>query len=163
MMLNPSGKVTPFLWFDSQAEEAAKFYVSLVPNSRIVDVNYWAKGSPFPEGSVMSAIFELDGRQYIALNAGPHYKLSPAFSLFVSCEDQAEVDRYWDALVADGGAASQCAWLTDKFGVSWQIVPAAIGELLSSGNAKKSQKVMEAVMQMTKLDIGKMKQAYGQA
>ena len=159
MMLNPSGKVTPFLWFDSQAEEAAKFYVSLVPNSRIVDVNYWAKGSPFPEGSVMSAIFELDGRQYIALNAGPHYKLSPAFSLFVSCEDQAEVDRYWDALVADGGAASQCAWLTDKFGVSWQIVPKALGRLLSDTDSAKAGRAMQAMMQMTKIDVAALERA----
>ena len=161
MMIQPKNKVTPFLWFDTEAEDAAKFYVSLVPNSRIVDVSRWAKGSPFPEGSVMSVIFELDGREYMALNAGPHFKLDEAFSLFVNCEDQAEVDRYWDALTADGGAPSQCAWLKDKFGVSWQIVPKALGRLLSDQDSAKAGRAMQAMMQMTKIDVAELERAAG--
>jgi len=159
MNIQPSNKVTPFLWFDTQAEDAAKFYVSLVPNSRITDVNHWAKGSPFPEGSVMSAIFELDGRQYIALNAGPHYKLNPAFSLFVSCEDQTEVDRYWDALLADGGVPSQCGWLTDRFGVSWQIVPKALGRLLADPDPARASRAMQAMLGMVKLNVAALEAA----
>lgn len=159
MNIQPSNKVTPFLWFDTQAEDAAKFYVSLVPNSRIADVNHWAKGSPFPEGSVMSAIFELDGRQYIALNAGPHYKLNPAFSLFVSCDDQTEVDRYWDALLADGGVPSQCGWLTDRFGVSWQIVPKALGRLLADPDPARASRAMQAMLGMVKLNVAALEAA----
>lgn len=159
MNIQPSNKVTPFLWFDTQAEDAAKFYVSLVPNSRIVNVSYWGKGSPFPEGSVMSVIFELDGREYIALNAGPHFKLDEAFSLFVSCEDQAETDRYWNALVADGGSPSQCAWLKDKFGVSWQIVPKALGRLLGDKDTARAGRAMQAMLKMSKIDILELERA----
>ena len=158
-MIQPKNKVTPFLWFDTQAEDAAKFYVSLVPNSRIVDVSHWGTGSPFPEGSVMSVIFELDARQYIALNAGPHFKLNEAFSLFVSCEDQMEVDRYWDVLVADGGSPSQCAWLKDKFGVSWQIVPKALGRLLSDKDSAKAGRAMQAMMTMSKINVAELERA----
>src|ERR1700757_302828 len=108
-MMQPSNKVTPFIWLDNQAEAAATLYVSLFDNARIVDVARWGKGAPFPQGAVMSVTFEIDGRQFIAFNGGPHFKQSEAFSMFVSCEDQAEVDRYWQALTADGGAPSQCA------------------------------------------------------
>ncbi len=158
-MIHPKNKVTPFLWFDTQAETAAKFYASLVPNSRIVDVSHWAKGSPYPEGSVMSVIFELDGREYMALNAGPHFKLDEAFSLFVNCEDQAEVDRYWEALTAAGGAPSQCGWLKDKFGVSWQIVPKALGRLLSDKDSARAGRAMQAMMKMTKIDVAELERA----
>lgn len=159
MNLQPTHKVTPFLWFDNQAEHAARRYTSLVPNSRINDVAHWGKGAHFPEGTVMSVTFELDGQQYIALNAGPHYKLNPAFSLFVSCDDQSEVDRYWHALLADGGEASQCGWLTDRFGVTWQIVPKVLGRLLSDPDPARAGRAMQAMLGMVKLDISALERA----
>lgn len=159
MNIQPSSKVTPFLWFDTQAEAAARSYVALIPNSRIVDVAYWRDGAPFPAGSVMSVTFELDGHPYIALNAGTHYKLTPAFSLFVSCEDQAEVDHYWSALTANGGRPDQCAWLTDRFGVSWQIVPKALGRLLSDRDAGRASRAMQAMLSMQKIDVAALERA----
>lgn len=159
MMLNPRNKVTPFLWFDNNAEDAAKFYVSLFADSKIVDVARWSKGAPFPEGSAMSVTLELARQQYILFNGGPHLKPTEAFSLFVSCEDQAEVDRYWNALIADGGSPHQCAWLRDKFGVAWQIVPKALGRLLSDPDSAKAGRAMQAMMKMVKIDVAELERA----
>jgi len=158
-MIQPAHKVTPFIWFDDQAEEAANLYVSLFENSRIIEIARWSEGAPFPAGSAMSATFELDGRQFIAFNGGPHFKQTEAFSMFVSCEDQAEVDRYWHAFIDGGGQAGQCAWLKDKFGVSWQIVPQALGRLISDPDAERSARAMKAMMQMTKIDVAALERA----
>jgi predicted 3-demethylubiquinone-9 3-methyltransferase (glyoxalase superfamily) len=158
-MIQPSNKITPFIWLDNQAEEAAELYVSLFPNSRIQDVAHWAEGAPFPKGSVMSATFLLDGHQYIAFNGGPSPKQCEAFSMFVTCEDQAEVDRYWHALIADGGAPGHCAWLKDRFGVSWQIVPKALIRLLSDPDSGRAGRAMKAMMDMTKIDVAKLERA----
>lgn len=158
-MMQPSSKVTPFIWLDRQAEAAAELYVSLFPNSRILEVARWAEGAPFPRDSVMSATFELDGRQFIAFNGGSHFAQTPAFSMFASCEDQAEVDRLWHALIADGGAPSQCAWLKDRFGVSWQIVPKALGRLIGDPDPAKAGRAMKAMMGMTKIDIAELERA----
>ena len=158
--MSPStNTVTPFIWFDDQAEAAVRFYVSLFRNSRIVDVARWGPGAPFPQGSVMSATFELDGRPYIAFNGGPHFRLTEAFSMFVSCEDQAEVDRYWNALIADGGSPGQCAWLKDRFGLSWQVVPKALARLLGDPDAARAGRAMQAMRQMTKIDVAELERA----
>lgn len=159
MPLRPRNKVTPFLWFNNNAEEAANFYVSLFADSKIVDVARWSKGSPYPEDSVMSVTFDLAGQEYIALNGGPHYVLDEAFSLFVNCEDQNEVDRYWDALLADGGEASRCGWLKDRFGVSWQIVPKALGDALSDPDPERAGRAMKAMLQTVKLDVAAIEAA----
>lgn len=153
-------KITPFLWFDTQAEEAARFYCSVFANSKILQVARYGDAGPGAKGSVMTVVFELDGQRLIALNGGPHFKLTPAFSLSVACETQAEVDALWDKLIADGGEPSQCGWLRDKFGLSWQIVPSIIGEIMSSSDAKRSRAAMEAMMKMGKLDIAALKAAY---
>lgn len=158
-MKQPSQKVTPFIWFDDQAEAAANFYVSLFANAHIVDVSRWGDGAPYPKGSAMSVSFEIDGCQFIAFNGGPHFKPNESFSMFVSCEDQAEVDRYWNALIADGGAPSQCAWLKDKFGVSWQIVPKALGRLLSDPDASRAGRAMQAMLKMSKINIAELERA----
>lgn len=147
--------ITPFLWFNTEAGDAAKFYVSLFPNSKILNTSYYGKGMPGPEGSVMVADMELSGQRITALNGGPHFKLSMAFSLMVNCEDQAEIDRLWAAL-GDGGTYSQCGWLTDKFGLSWQINYAGLPQIMTSG---KSGKVMGAMMTMAKIDIQALKDA----
>ena len=152
-------KITPFLWFDNQAEEAMNFYVSIFKNSKILSVNRYGDGAPAPKGSLMTANFELDGQVFTALNGGPMYKFTPAISFVVHCETQAEVDEYWEKLSA-GGKENQCAWLDDKFGVSWQIVPNALIELLSDPDPLKAGRVMQAMMQMTKIDIAALKQAY---
>lgn len=159
MMIQPKSKVTPFLWFDTQAEAAANFYVSLFANAKIVDVARWGKGSRYPEGSVMSATLELAGQQYILFNGGSQFKLNESFSLFVSCEDQAEVDHFWNALIADGGSPSQCSWLKDRFGVSWQIVPKALVSLLGDKDSAKACRAMQAMMQMTKIDVAELERA----
>ena len=152
-------KITPFLWFDHQAEEAMNFYVSVFKNSKVLSVNRYGDAGPGPKGSVMTASFELDGQVFTALNGGPVYKFSPAISFVVHCETQAEVDEYWEKL-SEGGKENQCAWLDDKFGVSWQIVPNALIELLSDPDPAKSGRVMQAMLQMKKIDIEKLKQAY---
>jgi len=152
-------KITPFLWFDHQAEEAMNFYVSVFKNSKVLSVNRYGDAGPGPKGSVMTASFELDGQVFTALNGGPVYKFSPAISFVVHCETQAEVDEYWDKL-SEGGKENQCAWLDDKFGVSWQIVPNILIELLSDPDPAKSGRVMQAMLQMKKIDIEKLKQAY---
>ena len=159
MMLQPSHKVTPFLWFEKDAEAAANFYVSLFADSKIIDVARWSKGSPYPEGSAMSVTVQIAGQQYMLFNGGSHFKLNEALSLFVSCEDQVEVDHYWNALTADGGSPSQCAWLKDKFGVSWQIVPKALGRLLSDKDSVRAGRAMQAMMTMTKIDVAELERA----
>ena len=152
-------KITPFLWFDNNAEEAMNFYVSIFKNSKVGKVTRYGDAGPGPKGTVMSAMFELEGQHFFALNGGPHYKLTEAFSLYVNCETQEEVDYYWDKLIA-GGAPSRCGWLKDKFGVSWQIIPSVLGRMLQDSDAKRSQRVMQAMLQMVKLDIKKLQQAY---
>ncbi len=151
--------ITPFLTFQDQAEEAVNFYVSIFKNSKIVSMNRYGEGAPMPAGSVMSATFVLDGREYMALNGGPHFSFTDGFSLFVSCETQDEVDELWEKLSA-GGEKGQCGWLKDKFGLSWQIIPTALGELLGAKDARKAQNVMQAMLQMTKIDIAVLKRAY---
>lgn len=157
-------KITPFLWFDNQAEEAVNFYVSIFRNSRITNIARYgddaAKVSGRPQGSVMTVAFELDGQSFVALNGGPVFTFSPAISFVVDCATQAEVDRLWDRLSA-GGEPQQCGWLRDKYGVTWQIVPAVLGKLLSDPDAARTQRVMQAMLQMSKLDIGALKQAAG--
>lgn len=152
-------KITPFLWFDGNAEEAVNFYTSIFPNSRIVSVSRHGDAGPGPKGSVMVMTFELEGQQFMALNGGPQFKFSPAISLMVHCETQAEIDRYWDRLSA-GGQTIECGWLQDKFGVSWQIVPAVLGKMMADKDPKKSQRVLSALMKMKKLDIAGLESAY---
>ena len=159
MMIQPGSKVTPFLWLEKDAEAAANFYVSLFSDAKLVDVARWGAGSPHPEGSVMSATIDLAGQQYILFNGGPHFRLNEALSLFVNCEDQGEVDRYWDALTADGGAPMQCGWLKDRFGVTWQIVPKALMRLLGDKDSAKAGRVMQVMMEMVKLDVAELERA----
>ena len=154
-------KITPFLWFDNQAEEAMNFYVSVFNNSKVLSVNRYGEGAPAPKGTVMTANFQLEGQAFTALNGGPMFKFTPAISFVVHCETQAEVDEYWAKLSA-GGKENQCAWLDDKFGVSWQIVPNALIELLSGPDPVKAGRVMQAMMQMTKIDISALQRAYEQ-
>jgi predicted 3-demethylubiquinone-9 3-methyltransferase (glyoxalase superfamily) len=146
-------KITPCLWFDTEGEDAAKLYTSLFENSKILEVSHYGAGGPRPEGMAMTVNFELDGQEFQALNGGPEFHFTEAISLSVSCEDQEEVDRLWNALTADGGEESQCGWLKDKFGLSWQIVPKALPELLQDPDPEKSRKAMEAMLQMRKIDI----------
>jgi predicted 3-demethylubiquinone-9 3-methyltransferase (glyoxalase superfamily) len=152
-------KITPFLWFDSQAEEAMNFYVGIFKNSKVLNVNRYPIGGPMPAGTVMTASFSLDGQPFVALNGGPMYKFSPATSFVVDCDDQAEVDYYWEKL-GQGGKYNQCAWLDDKFGLSWQIVPKQLGQLLSDPDPAKAGRVMRAMMQMQKIDIGALQRAH---
>jgi len=152
-------KVTPFLWFDTQAEEAANVYVGLFPNSRITSVSRYGDAGPGPKGSVMTIAFELDGRPFTALNAGPVFKFNEAVSFVIDCDDQAEVDRYWDALIANGGQPSQCGWLKDRFGLSWQVVPKALPSLIGGSDGAKAQKATAAMLKMTKLDIAALEAA----
>jgi predicted 3-demethylubiquinone-9 3-methyltransferase (glyoxalase superfamily) len=154
-------KITPFLWFDSNAEEAVNFYTSVFKNSKIGAISRYGEAGPGPKGTVMTASFTLDGLEFVALNGGPHYKITPAISFVVNCETQAEVDYYWEKLTA-GGQEVQCGWLTDKFGVSWQIVPTVLSRLAADKNPTKVKNVMQAMMQMVKLDIAKLEQAYAQ-
>lgn len=151
-------KITPFLWFDGQAEEAMNFYTSIFKNFKVGNVTRWGKGGPGPEGTVMSATFQLEGQEFMALNGGPQYKFSPAISFFVSCETQEEIDDFWNKLSA-GGQIQRCGWLKDKFGVSWQIIPAALGKLMNNPDPAKSQRVLQAMLQMEKFDIKKLEQA----
>ena len=154
-------KVTPFLWFDNQAEEAMSFYVSLFKNSRILSVSRYGEGGPGPRGTVMTATFQLDGQEFMALNGGPHFKFTEAISLFVNCETQEEVDELWEKL-SEGGEKSQCGWLKDKYGLSWQIIPTALGEMLGDKDPQKAQNVMQAMLQMTKINIESLRRAYEQ-
>ena len=157
-------KITPNLWFDNNAEEAAKFYVSVFKKSGIGKISYYgneAAAMGYAPGSVMIVEFNLNGQEFIALNGGPHFKFSESISFVVNCYDQQEIDHYWEKLTADGGQESRCGWLKDKFGLSWQIVPAALGKLMSGG-AERSGKVMQALLKMNKLEIDKLEQAYNQ-
>jgi predicted 3-demethylubiquinone-9 3-methyltransferase (glyoxalase superfamily) len=156
-------KITPFLWFDNNAEEAMNFYVSIFKNSKIGAVSRYGDAGPGPKGSVMSATFVLEGQEFMALNGGPHFKFTPAISLFVNCETQEEVDEIWDKFLSGGGKADQCGWLKDKYGLSWQIIPKALGEMLNDPDPEKSQRVMKAMMQMVKIDVQALKQAYEQS
>jgi predicted 3-demethylubiquinone-9 3-methyltransferase (glyoxalase superfamily) len=151
-------KITPFLWFDNNAEEALNFYVSIFKNSHIIKIARYQEGAPGPKGTVMTASFSLDGQEFIALNGGPQFRFTPAISFVVNCETQQEVDDFWEKLSA-GGQQIECGWLQDKFGISWQIVPTILGELLSDPDEKKAQRVMMAMLKMKKIDIELLKQA----
>ncbi len=154
-------KIAPFLWFDDKAEEAMNFYVSIFKNSKVVSISRYGEGGPGPKGTVMTGTFELEGQKFMALNGGPHFKFSPAISFFVNCETQTEVDGLWEKLSA-GGEKQRCGWVTDQFGVSWQIIPTALGKMLSDPDPARSRNVMKAMLQMDKLDIDQLKQAYEQ-
>ena len=154
-------KIVPFLWFDGKAEEAMNFYVSIFKNAKVISVSHSGEAGPGPKGTVMSATFQLDGQQFIALNGGPQFSFSPAISFFVNCETQEEVDELWEKLSA-GGKKERCGWLKDKYGVSWQIIPTALGKLLSDPDPAKSKRVMMAMLQMQKIEIEGLMQAYGQ-
>ena len=154
-------KIVPFLWFNDNAEEAMNLYVSIFKNSRVLNVTRYGDAGPGPKGSVMSATFQLEGQDFYALNGGPHYKFTPAISLFVSCKTQEEVDDLWEKL--SDGKYEQCGWLQDKFGLSWQIIPTILGEMLGDQDPKKSQSVMQAMMQMKKIDIKGLQEAYDRA
>ncbi len=154
-------KITPFLWFDSNAEEAVKFYTSIFKDSKVGSITRYGDAGPGPKGSVMTATFELHGQEFVALNGGPHFTFSPAISFVVNCETQQEVDELWGKLSA-GGATEQCGWLRDRFGVSWQIVPTVLVEMLQDKDAAKAQRVMAAMLKMVKLDIKALREAYEQ-
>ena len=154
--------ITPFLWFDNNAEEAMKFYTSIFKNSKVGNVARYGDAGPGSKGSVMTATFEIEGQKFMVLNGGPHFKFTEAISMFVSVDTQQEVDELWEKLSA-GGQKSQCGWLKDKFGLSWQIIPKALGELLGDKDPQKSQSVMKAMLQMEKIDIARLKEAYTQA
>jgi predicted 3-demethylubiquinone-9 3-methyltransferase (glyoxalase superfamily) len=161
MLKNPMQKITPFLWFDNQAEEAANFYTSIFKNSQIGAISRYGEAGPGPKGSVMVVTFQLEGEEFMALNGGPLFKFTEAISLSVNCETQEEVDELWEKL-SEGGEKGRCGWLKDKYGLSWQINPTVLGEMLSDQDAGKSNRVMQAMLQMDKIDIGKLKQAYEQ-
>ena len=152
-------KIDPFLWFDTEAEEAANFYVSVFNNSKILNINRNRQAGPGPKGGVMSVVFQLDGREFIALNGGPVFKFTEATSLIVNCKTQEEVDTYWAKLV-EGGEESQCGWLKDKYGLSWQIIPSVLVELIGAPDPQKAKRVMEAMRKMKKIDIAELKRAY---
>jgi len=147
-------KITPFLWFDSEAEEAMNLYVSIFKNAKVLGV------SPGPNGKAMSVNFELEGQEFIGLNAGPQFKFNEAISFLVNCNTQAEVDELWEKLTADGGEEGNCGWLKDKYGVSWQIIPTALGELLGAPDREKAGRALQAMLQMHKIDIQGLQQAY---
>ncbi len=152
-------KVTPFLWFNDNAEEAVNFYVALFDDSRILNISRYGEGTPMPAGSVMTVDFELFGQHFIALNGGPHFSFTEAISFMIHCETQEEIDRYWNALTA-GGTEIQCGWLKDKYGLAWQIVPKMFGELMAKGDQERNNRMMQALMGMVKLDIAALKKAY---
>ncbi len=154
-------KITPFLWFDDKAEEAMNFYVSIFKNSKIGKISRYGDAGPGPKGTVMVATFQLEGQEFMALNGGPQFTFSPAISFVVNCATQEEVDGFWEKL-SEGGEKNQCGWLKDKFGVSWQVVPTVLGEMMNDPDKAKANRVMQAMLQMTKIDIGKLKQAYEQ-
>ena len=154
-------KIRPFLWFDNQAEEAAHFYVSIFKNSKIGNISRYGEGGAGKKGTVMSVTFQLDGEEFMALNGGPLFKFTEAISFFVNCETQEEVDELWEKLSA-GGEKSRCGWLKDKYGLSWQIIPSALGRMLSNQGAGNSKKAFEAMMKMDKIDIKTLEQAYNQ-
>lgn len=156
-------KITPFLWFDTRAEEAANYYTAIFKNSRITTVTRYGEGAPRPAGEVMTVDFELEGQAFTALNGGPEFNFTEAISFYVDCETQEEVDFLWEKLTADGGEESQCGWLKDKFGLSWQIVPRELIEMLGDKDPAKAQAVMTCMLQMRKIDVAKLKEAYAAA
>jgi len=152
-------KIVTFLWFDNQAEEAANFYVSLFKNSKIGAVRRYGDAGPGPKGTVMTVSFQLDGQEFYALNGGPHFQFTPAISLFVNCDTQEEVDDLWDKL-SEGGRKDRCGWVTDKYGLTWQIIPTALGRLMGDPDPQKAARVMNAMLQMSKIDILQLQRAY---
>lgn len=158
-MVQKVQKITPYFWFDGNAEAAVEHYVSLFPDARVTRVVRWPEGGPVPAGTVLNIEFELCGQAFIALNGGPQYTFSPATSLFVSCEDQAEVDRYWDGMVAAGGKPNQCGWIDDRFGMTWQIIPKALPRLMTDPDAAKVARVVQAMMGMVKIDVAGLEAA----
>ena len=155
-------KISPFLWSDNQAEEAENFYTSIFKNSKVETMTRYGDAGPGPKGTVMSATFQLNGQEFMALNGGPEFTFTPAISFFVNCETQEEVDDLWEKL-SEGGEKQQCGWVTDRFGVTWQIVPTALGELLNDPDDEKSSRVMQAMLKMTKIDIAELNRAYNRA
>ena len=151
--------ITPFLWFDGKAEEAIRLYTSIFKNSKIIEIKYWDGLAPFPADQVMLSTFEINGQRFHAFDAGPQFKFNEAISMFVECKTQAEVDHYWDALIAGGGEESQCGWLKDKFGISWQIVPDIMGKYLGGDDKAKAGRVMQAMMKMRKIIIADIENA----
>ncbi len=154
-----TNRITPFLWFDNQAEEAMDFYVSVFENSEVLSVSRYGEAGPGADGSVMVATFRLGGQEFMALNGGPHFTFSEAISFSIPCETQEEVDYFWNTL-SEGGEKSQCGWLKDRFGLSWQVVPTILGELMQDEDPEKANSVMRAMLQMTKIDIAQLQQAY---
>ena len=153
-------KIVPFLWFDNNAEEAANFYVSIFKKSKVVNVSRYGDAGPGPKGTAMAVTFELEGQPFNALNGGPQFKFTPAISLFVNCETQAEVDDLWKKLTAGGGSEQPCGWLQDKFGLSWQIIPTALGRMLGDKNPKKAGAAMQAMLKMKKIDVKSLQEAF---
>lgn len=153
-------KITPFLWFNNNAEEAMNFYISLFDDAKILNASRYGEGAPFPAGTLMSATFQLEGQEFMVLNGGPQFTFNESVSFFVSCETQAEVDELWAKLTADGGEEGPCGWLKDKFGLSWQIIPTLLGKLLGDTNPAKAQAAMNAMLQMKKIDTAVLQQAY---
>lgn len=153
-------KIVTNLWFDAQAEEAANFYCSLFPDSKVLNITRYGSAGPGPEGQVMVVDFQLAGQRFTGINGGPEFTFSEAISLLINCDSQEEVDRYWDALLADGGEPSQCGWLKDKYGLSWQVVPREMDEMIASTDAAAAQRTMAAMLKMVKLDLGELKRAY---
>ena len=152
-------KIRPFLWFDDKAEEAVNFYVSVFKNSKVVSMNRYGEAGPGAKGMVMSATFQLEGQDFMALNGGPQFKFTPAISLFVNCETQQEVDELWEKL-SEGGRKDRCGWLQDKYGLSWQIIPSVLVKMLGDKDREKANRVMKAMLQMSKIEIEGLKQAY---
>lgn len=152
-------KITPFLWYDGQTEEAIKLYTSLFKNSKVHTINHWPEGSPFPSNQVMTASFELDGQQFYAFDAGPQFKFTEAISFMVNCETQEEIDHFWNGFLSNGGQESMCGWLKDKFGVSWQITPPILPKLLADKDREKANRVMQAMMKMKKIIIADLEKA----
>ncbi|WP_200979327.1 VOC family protein [Echinicola sp. 20G] len=159
-IVQKSQNIVPFLWYDKEAEEAIKLYTDLFPNSEINFIKRWPEGTPFPAGTIQMSSFTIDGLKVYAFDAGPTFKFNESVSLFVKCKDQNEVDRYWDSLTADGGQESQCGWLKDKFGMSWQIVPEALVEMMESQDHRRVQQMMEVMMQMKKLKVAELEAAF---
>jgi predicted 3-demethylubiquinone-9 3-methyltransferase (glyoxalase superfamily) len=155
-------KISPFLWFDGNAEEAAAFYAAIFKNSKILKIARYGEAGPGPAGSVMIVNFQIEGQEFIALNGGPQFKFTEAISFCINCQTQEEVDYFWNKLTADGGQEVQCGWLKDKYGLSWQVTPTILGELMSDKDTKKAQRVMQAMLQMKKIDIAALKNAYAQ-
>ena len=158
----PAQKITPMLWFDDKAEEAANFYTSIFPNSKILSVARYGDGAPAPAGSVMTASFRIAGQEFVALNGGPHFKFNEAISLVINCDSQEEVDRYWEKLTADGGEESQCGWLKDKYGLSWQVTPKILIQLVQGPDKEKAGRVFQAMLKMKKIEIPKLLEAADQ-